>query len=207
MLFISGDGDINVALADGYGFNLAIEMLFISGATDLFAWRYNGVVSISQSRCFSFQVSRQLVSLASARIVSISQSRCFSFQDKPELRLADFSFVFQSRNRDAFHFRTGGTSDSRGCGYDSFNLAIEMLFISGKPPASARVTRNVSISQSRCFSFQGCANVHGCLLPPGFNLVIEMLFISGAAPATPGVRGAEFQSRNRDAFHFRATRT
>ena len=38
----------------------------------------------------------------------------------------------------------------------------------------------------------------------GFNLVIEMLFISGLDNVTMSRGVVQFQSRNRDAFHFRA---
>ena len=63
--------------------------------------------------------------------VSISQSRCFSFQ--------------------AFEFKIGEFGGDAG-----FNLAIEMLFISGKP---------VEVFYESPYG--------------SFNLAIEMLFISG----------------------------
>ena len=87
------------------GFNLAIEMLIISGSggselesgfilfqsrnrdayhfrlaarsASLAAW---AMVSISQSRCLSFQVMKAGVPGFTNFIVSISQSRCLSFQ-------------------------------------------------------------------------------------------------------------------------------
>ena len=40
-----------------------------------------------------------------------------------------------------------------------FNLVIEMLFISGEAEAWARREHEVSISSSRCFSFQGVASL------------------------------------------------
>ena len=61
----------------------------------------------------------------------------------------------------------------------SFNLAIEMLVISGSGCVVARET--------------------GAL---GFNLAIEMLVISGCYPCLTGLC-VLFQSRNRDACHFR----
>ena len=63
-----------------------------------------------------------------------------------------------------------------------FNLAIEMLFISG------------ACSNRKPNSF--CR----------FNLAIEMLFISGTVKFCPPVAEVGFQSRNRDAFHFRLFR-
>ena len=87
---------------------------------------------------------------------------------------------FQSRNRDACHFRSeyerAVATYKRIC----FNLAIEMLVISG-------TAANLSVLLRRCF-----------------NLAIEMLVISGgSATETPTPEGAGFQSRNRDACHFR----
>ena len=117
-------------------FNLAIEMLVISGSRELLDSFKFRKVSISQSRCLSFQVmsgklaNRTLMfqsrnrdachfrstrttnaSLHSHR-VSISQSRCLSFQE----HLEDFHSErerFQSRNRDACHFRAQPWSASR----------------------------------------------------------------------------------------------
>ena len=73
---------------------------------------------------------------------------------KTEVTLDLEDFMFQSRNRDAFHFRGS-------CGalivneIKSFNLAIEMLFISGW------CLPGIPLNGKR------------------FNLAIEMLFISG----------------------------
>ena len=113
---------------------------------------------------------------------------------------------FQSRNRDAFHFRVlprVNTNHRLHCfnlaiemlfisgptkriqhyltAIASFNLAIEMLFMSGAcAPRRCGGTTDVSISQSRCFSFQ---------------------------VSNPDERhsrhGRLFQSRNREAFHVR----
>ena len=111
---------------------------------------------------------------------------------------------FQSRNRDAFHFRSATKSSTWNP--FGFNLAIEMLFISGKilrrdrhskthlfqsrnrdafhfrvPPSAAGTAASsyVSISQSRCFSFQGKSCNISSTPFLRFNLAIEMLFISG----------------------------
>ena len=114
-----------------------------------------------------------------------------------------FASLFQSRNRDACHFRwelTHGTQTVRDC----FNLAIEMLVISGLTGIHARnvpltfQSRNrdachfraeigavierrvhVSISQSRCLSFQDGEAVQVGIGYACFNLAIEMLVISG----------------------------
>ena len=92
---------------------------------------------------------------------------------------------FQSRNRDACHFRQRD-ADGQVCPNVSFNLAIEMLVISGPALRILVVTCGcfnlaiemlvisgykdasffidgqdlVSISQSRCLSFQGGRSGH-----------------------------------------------
>ena len=113
--------------------------------------------------------------------------------------------MFQSRNRDAFHFKCGAIgldthrwsavsiSESRCfsfqvcggsglvCDSSSFNLGIEMLFISSRT----------------CNSYLHSPHT-------GFNLGIEMLFISSNERLRwRYVCSAKFQSRNRDAFRFK----
>ena len=137
------------------------------------------------------------------RLVSISQSRCLSFQVRRIWKGWKTTVQFQSRNRDACHFRErfrpGNPLPS------GFNLAIEMLVISGARGEArneaavvvsisqsrclsfqvARLNRQrtacvyVSISQSRCLSFQVALPAHASGLPGCFNLAIEMLVISG----------------------------
>ena len=162
------------------------------------------LVSISQSRCLSFQ-GAAVRHWGNPHGVSISQSRCLSFQGIFG-RVSRAHDTFQSRNRDACHFRP----------------AVDVLIVRIK---------SVSISQSRCLSFQvpdvllrgespalvefqsrnrdAChfridkvdhINVNICC----FNLAIEMLVISGSATAfTRRDADSMFQSRNRDACHFR----
>ena len=89
-----------------------------------------------------------------------------------------------------------------------FNLAIEMLFISGDKDAWIPVdTLHVSISQSRCFSFQVEEHPISINSVVSFNLAIEMLFISGLMilKIYNPQETVKFQSRNRDAFHFRSS--
>ena len=138
-------------------FNLAIEMLFISGWYSKIVSTCTIVVSISQSRCFSFQVASVRETPGAIDGVSISQSRCFSFQACQAVSSADHS----------------------AC---SFYLAIEMLFISGRNLSmQGHGLLKVSISQSRCFSFQATrAAERAESQDAGFNLAIEMLFISGS---------------------------
>ena len=111
---------------------------------------------------------------------------------------------FQSRNRDAFHFKCIDGIRWRWFGR-SFNLGIEMLFVSSELEKLVDdgliqfQSRNrdafrfkakwieekylslalVSISESRCFSFQVCS----CCV------IIRLTYL--------------FQSRNRDAFRFK----
>ena len=138
------------------GFNLAIEMLVISGSDSCWRCVWGCPVSISQSRCLSFQDERR-----NANSVR--------------------GIAFQSRNRDACHFRSGQIAQIPFPLF-SFNLAIEMLVISGQI--------------KRLLLFR---------LRFRFNLAIEMLVISGrhtptcSSPPSP----YPFQSRNRDACHFR----
>ena len=128
---------------------------------------------------FHFRNRRCSASRASAA-VSISQSRCFSFQVADRDNRTDELGKFQYRNRDAFHFRLTNIRRRRKPSGTGFNLAIEMLFISGprytppdRTPDEKFQSRNrdafhirldcqalsasglrVSISQSRCFSYQ-----------------------------------------------------
>ena len=191
-------------------------------------------VSISESRCFSFQVSdfvdRHIISL----FVSISESRCFSFQGHHILKgfpeHIDFSF---NLGIEMLFVSSALSNVEQACFEACFNLGIEMLFVSrwiresmikslykqfqsrnrdafrfkwrfayrwGCHPLMFQ-SRNrdafrfkckqfrhkciggdhslVSISESRCFSFQVPIN------------------------ALPKIRTTMFQSRNRDAFRFK----
>ena len=122
---------------------------------------------------------RQRLQVHRTSDVSISQSRCFSFQDDAPTALAecthhgfnlaierlfssgldadvnlDIQVSFQSRNRDAFHFRELQAQHHALWDY-SFNLAIERLFILVNLAKAESRFIQVSISQSRCFSVQG----------------------------------------------------
>ena len=214
-------------------------------------------VSISQSRCLSFQVIGEVRGSLITPHVSISQSRCLSFQVKgvtqalpnvvirfnlaiemliisgcrhhltgrlsPRFNLAIEMLIisgqeteavfegerhlFQSRNRDAYHFRQGCLRVS-STAQPSFNLAIEMLIISGVSPTSCLPSKprfNLAI-EMLIISGQGSA-CFPVLLHKGFNLAIEMLIISGERSHFEGAVISLFQSRNRDAYHFRVTIT
>ena len=190
---------------DMQSFNLAIEILVISGYPASYRHRRHQRVSISQSRFLSFQGRPAILVYLWMTMVSISQSRFLSFQaalvrnlpcgiekfqsrnrDSCHFRVAAFAagivkLGFQSRNRDSCHFRTTKPTDAIISAEMRFNLAIEILVISGYLDNNlVRVLSClVSISQSRFLSFQ---------VARGGELRIPL---------------HEFQSRNRDSCHFR----
>ena len=155
MLIISGPVPSS-AISQKHGFNLAIEMLVISGDAQIAPREIHPCqVSISQSRCLSFQErSASGMRPAFAWFQSRNRDACH-FRLNNDILTAVHDAMFQSRNRDACHFREetreGLIEECRG-----FNLAIEMLVISGKPKP--------------CYTNPPIA----C-----FNLAIEMLIISG----------------------------
>ena len=186
-------------------------------------------VSISQSRCLSFQVGAGWGDRPAQSCVSISQSRCLSFQVPDASEIANVGVGrFQSRNRDACHFRLKAVVMSRFLPF-RFNLAIEMLVISGNISASPRASSIMFQSRNRdACHFRARADCQAVPVDLRFNLAIEMLVISGM-PWLPlggmstGVSISQsrclsfqvsshvscgwvwrFQSRNRDACHFRA---
>ena len=140
---------------------------------------------------------------------------------------------FQSRNRDAFRFKDACAATATEKVQSCFNLGIEMLFVSSyrwcgdnnpyrrfqsrnrdafrfkfsNPIRSRRSKILVSISESRCFSFQATGRVgHTPCLATRFNLGIEMLFVSSPLRVFQNRLHVLFQSRNRDAFRFKPTR-
>ena len=156
MLFVSSRGAAR-GMATLPCFNLGIEMLFVSSPILCrIGFLYNFNVSISESRCFSFQgITRQAA--ANRLQVSISESRCFSFQvitiDSSIRAKSCFNLgiemlfvsrvtssgweggavdMFQSRNRDAFRFKSAQTTSLISTTTSSFNLGIEMLFVSSR---------------------------------------------------------------------------
>ena len=98
-----------IHISEIMSFNLGIEMLFVSRSDCLYHHDIPSHVSISESRCFSFQV-------------------------RFAVGTSEIGFpLFQSRNRDAFRFKDTDTDvieyvDVIEC----FNLGIEMLFVSRK---------------------------------------------------------------------------
>ena len=180
MLFISAPPE-RATDPDWHCFNLAIEMLFISGTRGELAIEPLRKVSISQSRGFSVQGFR-LCGEGWTHQVSISQSRCFSFQGSFELRLAKLpELEFQSRNREAFQFRFSQRICFLRGTYVSISQSRGFSFQAGSAHLRDGGGSLVSISQSRGFSFQA-KRLLGRLQCgiPSFNLAIERLFISGS---------------------------
>ena len=186
-------------------FNLAIEMLVMSGeevvdlpeAQEGFQSRNRDAchfrsrpaspekrrgrtVSISQSRCLSFQACRSAIWRARFGRVSISQSRCLSFQACVSIAsLSETTQVSISQSR-CLSFQ-GSSSISGTLSYFCFNLAIEMLVMSGKPGLFTNSTAAVFQSRNRDACHVRCNRCWDhCVL-------------------------IRFQSRNRDACHFRET--
>ena len=186
-------------------FNLAIEMLVISGPTINTTLRGMPLFQSRNRDACHFRAGGSSRETSRECSVSISQSRCLSFQgiDMLACGVQDIGFnlaiemlVISGFNRlngiSGFLFR--------------FNLAIEMLVISGSmSPINSK-------DASPCFNLaiemlvisgrvaQHLRASHGYR----FNLAIEMLVISGALTRLDRERAASFQSRNRDACHFRA---
>ena len=114
-------------------------------------------VSISSSRGFSFQDDRRQRRERLWSRVSISSSRGFSFQGRLPLSPAGGTHCpFQSRHRDAFHFRphqiwSAGTFSVmfQSRHRDAFHFRYR------DPKRCLLSFQKVSISSSRCFSFQG----------------------------------------------------
>ena len=164
-------------------FNLAIEILLFSRLAEQ-PVPSRHIVSISQSRYFSFQgkcsrtekrvwrpshcfnlaieillFSRENTAVPGMRYtvqVSISQSRYFSFQGKSiEADLSRFDSAFQSRNRDTSLFKC-----RRFVGHQHRPVFVSIsqsryFSFQVSSVSGAGFSFAVSISQSRYFSFQG----------------------------------------------------
>ena len=130
-------------------------------------------------------ISSILPEKASTYIVNVEfQSRnrdAFHFKKCRRIRDNPKKHAFQSRNRDAFHFKIHRGHCSN-LAMHSFNLVIEMLFISSILKSAEEF--NTASFQSRnrdAFHFKVKTKNEATLLLNGFNLVIEMLFISRAS--------------------------
>ena len=178
MLVISGAMPLSRSTAATGGFNLAIEMLVISGE--------GASQAIPRSVCFNLAIEMLVISGQVGRARS-SPPPCFN--------LAIEMLVISG-----FVVGQASTIVLQAC----FNLAIEMLVISGSVRVdTTRTSLSVSISQSRCLSFQANHPSPTATFATCFNLAIEMLVISGIKREEDKKARAAFQSRNRDACHFR----
>ena len=91
-------------------------------------------------------------------VVSISESRCFSFQVCADDTVRLNHNSFQSRNRDAFHFKNAfrGTG-MKPLSFVSISESRCFSFQERITSDSRDGSLQVSISESRCFSFQARA--------------------------------------------------
>ena len=113
--------------------------------------------------------------------------------------------MFQSRNRDAFLFKSVPAYSQSSDSTVSFNLVIEMLFFSSRytEPLCDNTNRMFQSRNRDAFLFKLRRFLMSSTIPIGFNLVIEMLFFSSDVPGAPEAPFLLFQSRNRDAFLFK----
>ena len=141
----------------GTCFNLVIEMLVISGSPF-------GPAQTKLEQCFNLVIEMLVISGSRGRLEIVT----------------DLNGKFQSRNRDACHFRVNARAFVKRVGRFQ--------------------SRNRDACHFRWDFHKSTRHWSRC-----FNLVIEMLVISGTIPAHR-IRGAPlmFQSRNRDACHFRS---
>ena len=189
-------------------------------------------VSISQSRYFSFQVTRAFKPVYSFFIcfnlaieilffsrqpakswtvhpqfnVSISQSRYFSFQVSNTIFDGVWRPPFQSRNRDTFLFKIEGMGHH--CVRDALVSISQSRYFSFQDSLELVVyfhAFKVSISQSRYFSFQAFSQVIIGAKKIGFQSRNRdtFLFKYVAIPTASSDRDRAFQSRNRDTFLFK----
>ena len=161
-------------------FNLAIEMLFISGTNA--ACSPTGSRDKFQSRNRDAFHFRAAVSEPDNAALNEFQSRnrdAFHFR-AAGCGVRGHVFQFQSRNRDAFHFRLPRCKRPLVLYGVSISQSRCFSFQATTAHGTSSPKTIVSISQSRCFSFQGNdADDDAGWLTECFNLAIEMLFISG----------------------------
>ena len=133
MLVISGKNPVRITVTPN-GFNLAIERLVISGEQSRIAHLRLFVMFQSRNRdaCHFRLQGCWTVATEVLSAVSISQSRCLSFQARPiSASPAGLAYRFNlAIERLVISGITVSWQTTWGLG--SFNLAIEMLVISGK---------------------------------------------------------------------------
>ena len=147
-------------------------------------------------------------------LVSISESRCFSFQATPAAIAGPVTYChsFNLGIEMLFVSSESNVSELRGLLLlGSFNLGIEMLFVSRQYRTFHLIMGilKVSISESRCFSFQvklDACNV-GEMRQRGRVSISESRCFSFQVKSGKTTvwhdNHSLFQSRNRDAFRFK----
>ena len=211
-------------------FNLAIEMLVISGEKSSGRERRDAVKFQSRNRDACHFRRWHVIGRCCACLWFQSRNRD-SCHFRLKMTLEDWrSFPeFQSRNRDSCHFRSVSArtfaskphwvsiSQSRFLSFQASERQVwrargGVVSISQSRFLSFQVAQNcerdesacVSISQSRFLSFQVYGECITLKADVGFNLAIEILVISGRAFRIFIARAFHrFQSRNRDSCHFR----
>ena len=188
-------------------FNLAIEMLVISGSVIGTGYTICSCqVSISQSRFLSFQGKPRVIQDSKipgfnlAIEILVISGRC---------RFGKLPSVFQRFNLAIEILVISGFAwVASASARDSFNLAIEILVISGAAakPHIFKVPA-VSISQSRFLSFQGGSVCHAKTQASDVSISQSrcLSFQAASVQTLSIIVYCQFQSRNRDACHFRST--
>ena len=132
-------------------------MLFVSSQWRTHRYKPSRhAVSISESRCFSFQVKSTLFLILTKQCRFQSRNRdAFRFKFSHNMTTARHHPMFQSRNRDAFRFKMRIN--------ESPSVPIAEMFQS----------RNRDAFRFKRATHFGCSPLH-----LSFNLGIEMLFVS-----------------------------
>ena len=113
------------------------------------------LVSISESRCFSFQEALTTLPTPGVACFNLGIEMLFVSRGLGLAVMRFYCILFQSRNRDAFRFKSSVMCIMLILGMFCFNLGIEMLFVSREHQPAHNPTRRFC-----------------------FNLGIEMLFVS-----------------------------
>ena len=155
MLFVSRHRCVDDYIALDRSFNLGIEMLFVSSEdTEVSGGVAMHNVSISESRCFSFQGTAVSVAFVASKIMFQSRNRdAFRFKFRFPFTTPIYVFIVSISESRCFSFQESTRRVSVPF-IASFNLGIEMLFVSSRRIKPSQGLAIVSISESRCFSFQ-----------------------------------------------------
>ena len=139
-----------------FHFNLAIERLFMSGNSRTASGTSDASFQSRNREAFHFRMHEPQTQafLAVVGRFNLAIEMLFISGATARLRIPNYPLCFNLVIE--MLFISGLENDiGRQATISGFNLAIEMLFISGIGMTATRATPcHVSISQSRCFSFQ-----------------------------------------------------